>query len=246
MGRLTDEQWRSVARSVQREMARRAPDWTDHAGDDPGITMLELLAYTLTDLGDRGRPLDEDGRRLAQRVIGLVQAFAAEGPADCPPGLQRVDYFSGMVLGVADFAAEQDYVRQGTQRRNRLLHGAGIASGLGVTLGGSPDGPQVTIAPGLALSPLGEEIAVEAPFGLALPPPAQGASLLVLLRYVELPCRPVPAGDGQADLRFSRIAETFGATLAGVADDGAIVLARLTCPDTQWTIDHELTPARIR
>jgi len=35
---------------MAREMTRVVPDWTTHNTHDPGITVLELLAYALTDL----------------------------------------------------------------------------------------------------------------------------------------------------------------------------------------------------
>ena len=61
----------------------------------------------------------------------------------------------------------------------------------------------------------GEEIEVCAP--TTLPLPAQGKSLLVLLHYAEQPCRPLPApatDPQELQVRFSRITETFSATLA--------------------------------
>jgi len=45
MPKLSDAQWQSLAGALAREMARVAPGWTDHNVHDPGITVLEALAY---------------------------------------------------------------------------------------------------------------------------------------------------------------------------------------------------------
>ena len=78
----------------------------------------------------------------------------------------------------------------------------------------------MTIAPGFALDPAGNELCVAAPCSLALP--AAGGALLITIAYRERPCRPVPTAGGATDpggdaasaLRTSRIVETFDATLA--------------------------------
>jgi hypothetical protein len=246
MRKLSDEQWRSLASALAREATRLAPDWTAHNTHDPGITVLELLAYALTELQYRRNTLDESGRALARRVARLAGALDVAAPGDCPPGLQRVNYFTGLVLGADDFIAEQEYVRAGVHRRNRLLHGAGIVSGLGVTIERAGGSARVIIAPGFALNPRGEEIEMSSP--TALPLPAQGRSLLVLLHCAEKPCRPVPApgNDTEEQAGFSRIAETYSATLASTPDDAAVVLARVNFSRGRWTMDRKFRAAKVR
>lgn len=249
MQKLSDKQWKSLSSALARDVARHAPDWTAHNTHDPGIMVLELLAYTLTDLQYR-RPLDASGRALAWRVAQLAESLAARAAGeDCPPGLQRVNYFSGRLLTADDFTAEQDYHRAKTHRRNRLLHGAGVVTGLGVTLNLTGGSARIVIAPGLALNGQGEEIEVSAPTPLALP--TAGSSLLVLLHYAEQPCRPAPAPatDPEAEstppTQFSRIAETFSATLAPAADDTAVALARVNFSRGRWTLDRKFKPAKV-
>ncbi len=251
MPRLSEAQWQSLASALARETARAAPDWTAQNAHDPGITVLEVLAYALTDLQYRAGTLDAQGRRIAQRVAGLAQTLAGAttttGDGGCPPGLQRVNYFNGQMLGADDFTAEQNYCRQKSQRRNRLLYGAGIVSGLAVTLERAPGGAQVVIAPGLAFNARGDEIEVTAP--TTLPLPAQGKSLLVLLRYAEQPCRPVPAlasETPQETPTYSRIVETFSAKLAASPDDDAVALALLNFARGRWALDRKFRPARVR
>jgi hypothetical protein len=247
MRNLSDEQWQTLASVLVRDVAQVAPDWTAHNTHDPGITVLELLAYALTDLHYGSRSMVAQGRALARHVAQLAQSLANEASTgDCPPGLQRVNYFAGQLLTAGDLTAEQDYVRQKTHRRNRSLHGAGIVTGLHVTLERAGSKAQLVIAPGLALNSRGEEIEVVAP--TALPLPAQGKSLLVLLHYAERPCRPVPAPTTapQEPVRFSRIAESFSATLAPSADDTAVALARVNFSRGRWALDRKFKAARVR
>ena len=194
---LNDKQRAAFARDLQRAVARVAPDWTDFGTHDPGVTVLELLAFALDDLQFRHAALDPRARRIARDVASKATALAAdvaETADDCGPGPTRVNYFTGMVLGSDDFSAEQDYFRQRLSRLNRLLHGSGVITGLGVTVAGAGDAAGVTIAPGFALDPAGNELCVTAPCSLSLP--AAGGALLITIAYRERPCR--TGGDAQA------------------------------------------------
>jgi hypothetical protein len=229
-------------------MTRRVPDWTAHNTHDPGIAVLELFSYALIDLQYRSNTIDAKGRTLARHVARLADSLAdATGTNDCPPGLQRVNYFAGVLLGADDFTAEQDYFRGKIHRHNRVLHGAGVVTGLGVALERTGSTARVVIAPGLAFSARGEEIEVRAP--TSLPLPAQGKSLLVLLHYAEQPCRPVaaPVADPQAESqpRYSRITETFSATLAPGIDDTAVALARVNFSRGRWVLDRKFKAPKV-
>ena len=246
MKKLSEAQWQGLASALARDMAQVA-GWTARNTHDPGITVLELLAYALTDLQYRKHMIDAQGRELARQIAQLAYSLAVDdSEGDCPPGLQRVNYFAGKLLSADDLTAEQDYIRKKTQRRNRALHGAGIVTGLQVTLERAGGTARVVIAPGLAFDASGEEIEVPAP--TPLPLPAQGKSLLVLLHYVEQPCRPVPApaADPEEPMRFSRVTETFSATLAPAADQSAVALARLNFSRGRWTLDRKFKAARVR
>jgi hypothetical protein len=251
MRTLSKEQWQSLANAMAREMSRVVPDWTTHNTHDPGITVLELLSYALTELQYRRSAIDANGRALARHVAQLADALVGlTDTGDCPPGLRRVNFFAGQLLSVADFTAEQDYIRNKIHRRNRVLYGAGVVTGLEVTLERSGGKAQVVIAPGLALNARGEEIEVSEPTALALP--AQGKVLLVLLHYAEQPCHPVPAlasdpqADPQEEVSFSRITETFSATLAPNTDATAIALARLNFSRGRWALDRKFKVAKVR
>ena len=146
--------------------------------------------------------------------------------------------------------SEQDHIGQKTRRRNRVLHGAGVVTGLHVTLERTGSNARVVIAPGLAFNARGEEIEVSV--STALPLPAQDKALLVLIHHAEQPCRPLPAlatdptADPQAQVHFSRITETFRATLAPSTDHTAIALARLNFSRGRWTLDRKFKAAKVR
>jgi hypothetical protein len=106
-------------------------------------------------------------------------------PTDCPPdegdALERVHYFDGMLLGAKDFEQEQTYFRSTLRRHNRLLHGWGVVTGLEVTSVG-PGNAQVSVSPGYALDPCGNEIIIEATVTVDVP---KGDGLLLAARFDE-------------------------------------------------------------
>lgn len=239
---LSDLQRVALARDLQRAVGRVAPDWTGGNPHDPGITMLELLAFVLDDLHHRHTALSPRGRRLASELAGHASALAATGDnGDCEPGLRRVNYFAGELLGVDDFRTEQQYLRDRLNRRNRLLHGAGIVAGLEVTVATDANGAQVAIGPGLAFAPDGNEIFLDAPCLLALP--ASGADSYVQVAYREAPCQGAIAGTSSQP---SRIVETSARSLAATPDANAVTLARVRCLRGRWRIDAKFAPPRLR
>lgn len=247
---LTDKQWMLLARDLRKVAGRVAPEWTDSNTHDPGVTVLELLSYAITDLHTRRHAFDERARRVAASVAELAAVLATpQGQGDaCPEGLQRVNFMTGMMLGVEDFRAEQAYVRERLDRRNRLLLGSGIAGGLEVTVERDTGAGRLVVSPGLAIDASGHEIVVERPHGQALPP--AGAPLFVLLRYVETPCRFVPVSSDPAvtdpAMQATRITETFQVELAAAADDVAVAVAKLRVQRGRWRLDPSFKPARLR
>ena len=72
--------------------------------------------------------------------------------------LERNRYFYGKLLTVRDFEIEQNYAVNKRCLDNRILHGAGVACGLGVTV---DDDSTLIIGSGMALDYEGHEIVVE-------------------------------------------------------------------------------------
>ena len=252
---LNDEQRARLARDLKRAIVRVAPDWTDTATHDPGVTMMQLFGFILDDLQHRLAALDPPGHRLVRDLATRAGALAAsldDTVDDGGDGLARVNYFTGMILGTDDFQAEQDYLRHRLARLNRFVYGSGVVTGLEVTVAGTGGAASVTIAPGFAFDRAGNELCVATPCSLALP--ASGAALVVVLAYQERPCQPVPtpghsadpAGDTTSALQPSRIVETFDATLVVAPAGDALALARVQHVRGRWRIDPGFKPPRVR
>lgn len=149
--------------------------------------------------------------------------------------LERTRYFSRQLIRADDLTKDQQYHREKRHLHNRLLHGWGIVCGLEVVknpLSGAP--LNVTICPGYALSPQGDEIYVpmEIQFDLERclvgqyapchSPCGQVASravdpvkeLYLAIKYAECPSHPVrvsPVGCGcdETACEYSRIRDSF-------------------------------------
>jgi hypothetical protein len=170
-----------------------------------------------------------------------------------------VHYFNGQLLSVADLQAEQDYHRDAQRRHYLLFHGAGVVSGLKVSL--SKDGSRslVTVVPGHAVDPRGNVVSLCDPFQVALPAPK--AALLVKIRYTESLADPVPAmgSDTGDETQFTRVQEGAEVLLVAVTDatataktsrsraamsEESVVLARLLPSRSGWRLDRTFKVCR--
>jgi hypothetical protein len=146
-------------------------------------------------------------------------------------------------LTAEDLQRDQEYFRDRLRRHNRALHGWGVVSGLDVDAVQDNDGTVVvTVAPGYALGPQGDEIIVAERVSLALP--EAGAHWVVAARYDERPVEPLPAavvGASDPGVRFGATEETSVVeVLAALPDD----------PDRPWVTLAELhrahgSPVRV-
>jgi hypothetical protein len=118
--------------------------------------------------------------------------------AGCPPdddgARERVRYFFGRLLGVDDFNQEQEYLRAKGRRHNRMLHGWGVVVGLEVSAIAS-EGTHVSVAPGYALDPCGNEISVDESVPVEVP--SDGTSFVVV-RFEEVVVREARVRDSFA------------------------------------------------
>jgi hypothetical protein len=120
-------------------------------------------------------------------MIECTKLANANAGAD---GLERARYFPGQLITSGDLTQDQVYYRERRRLHNRFLHGWGIVCGLEVKknpLAGAP--VNVTVCPGYALSPQGDEIylATEVQFDLAQCVQGQSAPC-------RSPCGPVVLG----------------------------------------------------
>lgn len=89
-----------------------------------------------------------------------IPTRAKAGAALCGEGCyERVAYYPGQFLTHTDLTADQAYLAAKRRLHNRNLHGHGIVCGLELTQE-QPGSAKVTIDPGLALDPQGNEIYV--------------------------------------------------------------------------------------
>jgi hypothetical protein len=233
-----DDRSTRIDSALRQELAARLPGWTDHNTHDPGVTLLELVVYALETTAYRTpNEMSPDHEATLGRLVKAVaelQRRTAHGSC-VQNGLRRVNYFSGQMLGVDDFKAEQDYFRGRLRRLNLAAHGVGVVSGLKISL--TDKGQSVSIQPGFAIDGAGEEI--ELPQPVSVPLPADEKALLVQLRFTESPCGPVPAVEGSSDanpLQYSRMIETGEVVVSPTVVPGAVVLGRLRRTKARWSI----------
>lgn len=74
--------------------------------------------------------------------------------------IERNRYYYGKLLTVRDFEVEQNYFRSKDRLNNRVMHGAGVVCGMGVS---ASDDATLMIESGMALDYLGREIVIEEP-----------------------------------------------------------------------------------
>lgn len=162
----------------------------------------------------------------------MVSTDTAQCGCITSTGLERLRYFPRQLLTADEMRAEQEYLLEKQRRHNRFLHGWGVVCGLIVQANPSAGALVLTICPGYALSPCGNEIFVPEPVTfdlmatlqqLAQPAcanpglsatAASAKPLHIMIRYAECQTRPLrtlPAGCGCDDsaCEFSRIRDGF-------------------------------------
>ncbi|UHA73459.1 hypothetical protein [Paenibacillus sp. 481] len=134
-----------------------------------------------------------------------------------PYPFEKNRYFYGKLLTVRDFELEQHYVNEKRWLMNRLLHGAGIVTGLQVS---RYDDKFISLEPGLAIDHLGQEIIVAAPVKQKLnrlpgfPKSNFSQNVYLCLQYKEKSTEPVHSIAGSStrleDIReFNRVLESY-------------------------------------
>ena len=156
-----------------------------------------------------------------------VEAFKA---------LTRVRFFSGRLLSADDFAAEQAYAREKRKLHNRFLCGSGIVSGLDVKVGTGT----ITVSPGLALDPRGNEVVVDRPVEVALP---KGQSGFLSLAYREEETDPVPVAGG---MQAGRIKEVYTLSVEPAPPPDTVPIAQLIRRSGRWRVSRRFRPRRVR
>jgi len=170
-----------IVAEARRLLGPLAPDWTEGNDRDPGVALLELLAWFGESLVYRVDPLPECGVLHASRLAAAALALVADREQPLGSVLKRVRFFEGKLLEANDLTVEQNYVARRIDRHNRELHRPGIVRGLEVCVNNESGGPStVVVTPGYAIDSHGREIVLE--WELALPLTATFSCAFVIAR----------------------------------------------------------------
>ena len=237
MSRLSDDQLGRLAADFASRLNEDAPGWTDQNDSDPGVTLLQLFAFVSENLLERANRIPDRARPQIDRALTSLATLSDRWRSGTgAPGLIRPNYFSGQLLTADDFRAEQDYGREKLRRHNRWVHGPGIVSGLSVTVEPTSEST-IAIAPGMAITPTGEEIVVSQPLTARVPESTETWVLITLI-FVERPCDYALIVNEQSG-EPTRIEEGFALIFVTEPVAGGVPIARLVKDASGWRVDRE-------
>lgn len=172
------------------------------AADGAISNLLSCRAFvTLTSSTSLQRSVVKKPTASGSRSFSKRQVFFCAAP------VTRPHYFAGALLSADDFTSEQNYHREKQRRHNLHCHGYGIVQGLKVSTGRHDSASTVTVEPGLAIDPAGNEIELCTMARLALP--ESPTALQVGIRFFERLSAPVPSlsGPSSSGSQLSRAEE---------------------------------------
>jgi hypothetical protein len=242
MSQLSNEGQRELVNALVTAVKQFAPGWTGGSSSDPGVTLLELFAWLCEVIDYRPDSALDSKTDLLKHLIAKLSAMC---PGTCTTSdLTRPRYFSGQLLTAADFQSEQDYSRKMMWRHNRCFFGTGIVTGLRVTLdsgSSTKDEPVITVEPGCAITPDGQELCVCKALRCILHAP--GPAGYVILLYIERAIDPVPTPSGTPE--FSRIEEGVGVAFEEKPLGQAVAIARLKRKSGRWVLDRQFHAPKV-
>jgi hypothetical protein len=132
----------------------------------------------------------------------------------------RLNYYNGQFLRKDDFLAEQGYHLAGLETHGRLLHVAGIAEGLDVSINGG----NLTVNSGAAVDPAGKQILLDAARIVAVPL-TPNATLYATIDYAEQEDLPADPKSIPGNTRLKQVPNVAVVVTPGPA---SVVLAKIT------------------
>jgi hypothetical protein len=237
---IDTETARALVAAIKPVVERAQPGWTGFNDSDPGVTLIQLLAWLAEGLLCRSSPDPERRRKALLRAAADVTAVAGACAMERET-LKRPRFFAGRLIDAATLQSEQDYHREKHRRHNRTLHGVGIVSGLEVRVDVTtdPDGDRIVVEPGYAIGRCGEEIEVPESVRLALP--ADGDAAYVSLRHWDHTCAERLA---QSTPDLECVEEACVIAMVRDVLPSTLAIARLVRSDGRWTVDAAFVPPR--
>jgi len=243
------DEWLTLTDALSQTMRAHAPEWTDRNDADPGITMLEMMAFLAEGLlFNRG--VVAGGSPAARRILVALSAYVP--PESTTVGVtgtlhehwrgpKRSRFFSGRLLNADDFTEEQDYHLEKHGRDPQTMRGAGVVEGLRVTI--EADGTTLTIEPGFAVDAAGQELCIDRAISVAVPVGTVSPAA-VALYYVERLVDPLLTGAVQA-MKPGEIEEGTRVAIAAPGDEG-VIIGRIVSDGDAWWVDASFAPSRPR
>jgi hypothetical protein len=173
--------------------------------------------------------------------FSMGQAFFEADP------ISRPIFFPGKLLTIDDFRAEQNYHREKQRLHNRHSHGPGVVQGLNVSTAQKNSAWTVTIGPGVAIDPAGNEIQLCTTAKLRLP--ASPTALQVGIRFSERLSAPIPAlsDPPSSGSQPSRAEEGCEVLLQSVSiSPDTLALAHLVRVRGAWRVNRKFKVPRSR
>ncbi len=242
---MTDKKLQRLAGDLGESVHRHTPDWTSFDESDPGITMLEVMAFLVEQLIQRGGPTSEGESAVLARLIDTLATLRGHGCVE-PSDLTRVSYYSGQLLSASDFQLDQNYHRDKLRLHNLVLVGSGVVSGLEVSLddGSVPNAPVVSVEPGSAVAPNGELLVLCEPRVCTFSTTVSGG--FVALRFSEHSVKRRGASEKPGGSQASRINEGVAIEFHEKSPPNSVAIARLARKGSRWVIDLKFKPAKSR
>ncbi|MCC7126570.1 MAG: hypothetical protein IT178_17100 [Acidobacteria bacterium] len=219
----------SLTRALEAALRAHAPEWTERNDADPGVTLLEMLAF-LAEALQFERGVVPAGTAAAARVKKALEGYETPliASQEAWSGVTRPRFFAGRLLTAADLDEEQRYHLAAHRRLLRAIYVDAVISGLQVSV--AETGDTVTIAPGTAVDAFGREIIVASPATLTIPT-GSSSSLWVTVEYAERPIDRVPIANSDAG-EATRIEE--GGRIGVTAQPAPLTIARLIRDGKGW------------
>jgi hypothetical protein len=174
MPNLDDRRWDDLVAEGRAKILRHAPEWTDHNASDPGITLLELLAwlveadvYRINRITDRQRRkvlallgitpqppsparvlltfASRSGTRLRLPHGTVLTARRPDDGADVPFRLARDVDVTNLAAAAVQVSAPSSAVPQNLADRTDDLRSGRPVAAFGADPLGGPDGPAVLV-----------------------------------------------------------------------------------------------------